>query len=174
MYSHKLVSNPLIYAAEAGLVLLFLMHLGVATKLNLQNMCARDQKYAENSSGDKSTSHVAKGMWAQGVVILIFIVLHIITFKYGTHYTATYDGVEVRDLFKLMSEFFQNPIYVAGYIITLIVLGLHLSHGIDSSFKSLGFNHPQYELKVKILSHSISFFVAAGFIIQPIYMFLKF
>lgn len=171
LYSYKLVSNPFIYVAEAGLLLLFLMHLGVASKLSLENWQARDTQYAKGSSGDKATSHVAKGMWLQGGIILIFVVLHILTFKFGTVYSVYYNGIEVRDLFKLMVEVFQNPLYVVGYIFALIILGLHLSHGVASSLRSLGFNHPMYEPKIKIIGWLVALFVSVGFIIQPIYIY---
>ena len=66
-------------------------------------------------------------------------ILHLITFKFGTLYTATYGDAEIRDLHRLVIEVFQSPIYVAWYILSLIALGVHLSHGVASAFKTLGF-----------------------------------
>jgi succinate dehydrogenase / fumarate reductase cytochrome b subunit len=172
MYSYKLISNPLIYLAEAGLVVLFVVHLTTAMYLAFKNYAARPDKYAVTAAGDKSTSQIAKMMWVQGAVILAFTVFHLITFKYGPHYLITYDGLEVRDIFRLVVEVFQSPIYVVGYVVVMILLGLHLSHGVQSAFKTLGFNHPQYESKLKMVGYVFSIFITLGFSAQPIYIFL--
>ncbi len=172
MYSHALISNPLIYVAEAGLVLLFMVHMATATHLTMKNFAARPEPYAVTASGDKATNKVTKMMWIQGIVILIFTVFHLITFKFGTLYTAVYDGVEVRDLHRLVIEVFQSPAYVAGYVVVMLLLGLHLSHGFQSVFKTFGFNHPQYEDRLRALGILFSLFVALGFSAQPVYVFL--
>ena len=56
-----------------------------------------------------------KSLIAQGMVILIFVVLHLITFKFGPHYEARYDSLVVRDFFRLVAEVFQNPL-VGGLV----------------------------------------------------------
>ena len=53
LYSHKLVTNPFIYLAETGLLVLFIMHLGLATRLSILNKCARSTCYAVTPGGDK-------------------------------------------------------------------------------------------------------------------------
>ena len=170
-YGHALISNPFIYLIDAGLVAMFVMHLGIALKLSLENASARKEKYAVSSSGDKGTSLITKTMWHQGIVILVFTVYHLITFKYGTVYEITYDGVMMRDLHGLVIEVFQSPLYVVGYSIALVVLGVHLSHGVSSSLQSLGFHHPKYTPKLKLIGRLYAFVVAVGFITQPFYVF---
>jgi succinate dehydrogenase / fumarate reductase cytochrome b subunit len=171
MYSHALISNPAIYVAEALLLIFFIAHLGIAIRLSFENSAARPEKYAVVAKGEKATSAVTKGMWAQGVIILVFTVLHLITFKFGPYYTVNYDGVEVRDLFRLVVEVFQSPVYVVGYVFALIVLGAHLSHGVSSAFQTLGFHHPKYTPCVKRAGLAFALFVSLGFISQPLYVF---
>lgn len=170
-YSHALVTNPLIYAAEVGLVLLFLAHLGLALRLSWSNFRARDTRYAVWPNGAKRTSPVQRSLWAQGLLILVFVILHLITFKYGPHYSVTYDGVEMRDLHRLVLEVFSQPGYVVWYVIALIVLGLHLWHGVRSSFQTLGVNHPRYNCAIKFLGRCYAVVVTAGFLSQPIYVY---
>lgn len=170
-YGHAIVSNPLLPIAETGLVLLFFLHLGFALRLQLKNWCARDSHYAVMSNGDKGTGWIQRSLWAQGLLILIFVILHLITFKYGEHYSVNYGRGEIRDLHKLIVEVFYQPGYVVWYLVSLVILGLHLSHGVGSSLQTLGIHHPRYQKLFKCVSWGYAFVVAAGFISQPIYVY---
>lgn len=170
-YGHALVSNPFIYFAELGLVTFFLVHMVLAVKLSFENRAAKGKTYAVSSKGDKGTSLVQKTMWHQGLIILTFVVLHLITFKYGSYYSATYDGVEMRDLHALVVEVFQQPLYVVWYLVALLILGLHIGHGLSSSIQTLGFNHPSYTPKIELIGLAYSVIVTVGFLSQPLYVF---
>jgi len=167
-YSHALITNPLLPVAEIGLVVFFVAHLGLALSLVWQNKAAKGGRYAV--SGDvKAGGFAAKTMVYTGLLLLVFIVLHLITFKYGPHYTATYHGVEMRDLHRLIVEKFSEPLYVAWYWLSLIVLGIHLSHGFAGTFQSLGIassNHPT----IRKIGWAFAIIVSAGFISQPLYV----
>lgn len=170
-YSHALITNPFLPAAEIGLVLLLLVHVYFAIKLTLENRAARPERYAASPSAKTRTSLGSRTMAFTGSLILVFIVLHIITFKYGTHYTANYNGVEMRDLHRLIVEVFQKPGYIAWYLVCLVLLGFHLSHGVQSVFQSLGFRHPRYTPWIKCAGCIYALVVAAGFIVQPLYVY---
>lgn len=170
-YGYQIVSNPFIYVAEAGLVLFFLIHIVKGIRLTLLSKSARPQRYAVQTSGDKAASFASKTMIHQGVVIGVFAVYHLITFKFGPHYTTTIDGAEMRDLFKLMVEVFEQPLYVAGYIFALVILGFHLSHGFSSALQTLGINHPHWTPCFKKAGWAYAALVSVGFISQPIYIF---
>jgi len=172
-YSHKLITNPLIYIAEAGLVALLLIHVWCAITLTRRNWLARPVGYVQAATGDKRTSFVAKSLVLSGLVILVFIVLHLLTFKYGPHYETTVDGVQMRDLHKLVMEKFQEPLYVVWYLFSLLVLAAHLSHGVKASFQSLGVwsaNNPT----LRKVGLGFTVLVAAGFISQPLYAYFFF
>ncbi len=170
MYSHKLTSNPLIYIAEAGLIAIFLLHAYEGLLLSWKNYQARPQGYAKLPSGAKRTTWTQRTMAWQGIVILIYVITHILTFKFGPEYTVTYGSETVRDLFKLVYEEFHEPGLVAWYVFSVIILGYHLSHGFYSSLQTLGLNHPQYTPKFKIASVAYGLFIGIGFAIQPLYI----
>ena len=65
---------------------------------------------------------------------MAFVVLHLWTFKYGAYYSTVVDGVEMRDLYRLVVEKFQEPLYVAWYVFALLLLGGHLTHGSKVNF----------------------------------------
>ena len=97
--------------------------------------------------------------------------LHLFTFKYGTHYTTTIAGVEMRDLHRLVIEIFEDPIYVGWYAVALVAVGFHLSHGFYSAFASLGIYHPRYSPWLNRLGYVYAIVVAGGFLSQPLYVF---
>ena len=170
-YANLLSSNPLIYLAEAGLVALFVGHLVIALGVSWLGFKARDSRYAMWASGAKATSLTQRTLWAQGLLILVFLILHLITFKYGTYYSANYGHGEIRDLHKLVIEVFNQPVYVGWYLVSLIVLGFHLSHGVGSSFQTFGLHHPRYQKLIHCFSLLYALIVALGFISQPVYVY---
>lgn len=170
-YGHALVSNKLLIVAEIGLVTIFLAHAIIAMVLAWKNRQARPERYAVSAKGAKGTSTASKTMAIQGTLILVFVVLHLQTFKYGTHYEVDYGNGPIRDLFRLVAEVFQSPGYVVWYVLSMVVLGVHLSHGVKSIVQTLGIHHPNYQNKIKLASYFYATVVALGFISQPIYMF---
>jgi succinate dehydrogenase / fumarate reductase cytochrome b subunit len=173
-YGHAITSNkPLLYGAEVVLLFALVVHAFLGIQLFLENRRASPKKYAVAANKEKRASVASKTMAFQGSIVLFFIIYHLITFKYGPVYMVTYDGVEMRDLHRLMVEVFNQPGYVVGYIVCLLLLGLHLSHGFASVFQTLGLNHPKYAPIVKKISVGYAVVVTAGFIAQPVYIFLN-
>jgi succinate dehydrogenase / fumarate reductase, cytochrome b subunit len=166
-YSHKLITNPLLPVAEVGLVVVFVAHVIRATALTIKNRNARPAGYALASRGEKGTTPVSRSLIYQGAVIFVFVILHLITFKYGAHYTATYNGVEMRDLHRLVVEVFKKPGYVVWYLVALIILSMHLGHG----FQSLGLGGPKYGPVLKKMGIVYDFVVSVGFIVLPVYVY---
>ncbi len=175
LYGHALITNPLIYVAETGLVAIFLGHAVLALALTLRNWGSRKQRYARPPEIKSKPRLFSNTMWFQGLVILAFVVLHLLTFKFGTMYTIDYDGKTVRDLHRLVIEVFSQPIYVVGYIFTLILMFGHLAHGFSSVFQSLGLNGVRntsgYARAINIAGYIYSIVVVGGFISQPLYVF---
>jgi succinate dehydrogenase / fumarate reductase cytochrome b subunit len=170
-YGHFLTSGNFIYFVEAVLVIMLIAHIISAVSLILQNRRARPQGYAVSSNSEKNASLASRSMAVQGSVILAFVLLHLITFKFGAHYETTVNGVVMRDLARLVHEVFQQPIYVAGYFISLVVLGFHLRHGVTSIFQSFGLTGAYQNQIAKRLGFVYAAVVAAGFISQPLYVY---
>jgi succinate dehydrogenase / fumarate reductase cytochrome b subunit len=171
-YGHALTSGGIIYFAEAILILALLMHVGLAVNLTIKNKMARPQQYAVTAKGTKAANLASRTMAIQGSLILLFIITHIATFKYGNYYETTVDGVVMRDLHRLIVEVFNKPEFVAWYILALVILGFHLRHGFGSVFQSFGLLTEQYAPAIKKASIAYALVVAGGFISQPIYVWL--
>jgi succinate dehydrogenase / fumarate reductase cytochrome b subunit len=171
-YGHALTSGSIIYFAEGLLVFALATHIFLALNLTVKNRSARPGGYAVAAAAPKKASFGSTTMAVHGTIILVFIILHLITFKYGTHYETTVNGVVMRDLSRLMFEVFAQPGYVAWYLVALVLLGFHLRHGVSSVFQSFGLLHPSYQKGIKCLGVLYAVVVAGGFIAQPVYIFL--
>ena len=171
-YGHAMITNPLLPIAEVGLLVALLIHVYKGVKLTLQNRGARPEKYAMTANGKKAPRFQSKWMIFHGSLILVFIILHLITFKYGQVYETTIDGVKMRDLYRLITEVFHSPGYLAWYAVAMVFVGLHLSHGLYSSFASLGIYHPKLSPMLSKFGYVYAAIVALGFIAPPIYVFL--
>ena len=171
-YGHAIVSGAIIYPAEAVLILALITHVAMAILLTKENRAARPQAYAMLPQGSKRSTLASRTMAIQGSVVLAFIILHIITFKYGTYYETTVNGVVMRDLHRLVLEVFKQPLYVIWYCVALVLLGFHLSHGFGSIFQSFGIKKEAHESLIKKMSCAYAVIVAVGFLVQPLYMFL--
>ena len=172
-YAHALITNPLIYVAEVILASIFLTHIGLALKLTIENKAARPQNYYIKQKTGRGATFASSTMPYTGIIILVFLVFHLINFKFGPVYTATVGGIEMRDLYKTVVEYFLSPVNVAWYIFCMIALGIHVSHGFWSAFQSIGFNHPKYNCLIKFASKAFGVLVTIGYSALPIFCHLQ-
>ena len=171
-YSHLLISNPLIVPIEIGLLLIFLLHIYKAVTNWMGNQAARPVGYAKKElAGHTSRKSLASStmIWS-GLIILVFVVIHVQQFKFGSWYTVT--DSTVRDLYRTEIEVFQNPLWVAVYVIATLLVGLHLRHGIASAFQSLGLDHPVYTRRLTAAGLVFAVLIGAGLAIIPIWVYL--
>jgi|SRR5688500_14699161 len=171
-YSHKLISNPLIYLAEAGLAAVFLLHIYKTVRNFGRNSAARPARYAvKKPAGHTSRKSLSSTtMIVSGTTILVFLILHLKTFKFGAYYDAAEPGV--RDLYRLTLEVFHKPGYVIWYVVAMILVGMHLRHGITSALQSLGAIPAGMTRTVLTAGAIVAALVAGGFALIPIWVYL--
>jgi len=172
-YSHALISNPFIYLIEIILLLLIVLHIIFALSLKVRNLRTNPTQYAVTPVKAKSTSISSRSMAYTGLGLLGFLIWHIATFKYGPIYNVTYDGVQMRDVYTLVEEAFQYPMYFVLYALSMILIGVHLFHGVQASFQTFGLLHPRYNTFIQYFSRSYAIVVALGFIALPVYFFVR-
>ena len=172
-YSHTLTSNPLIYAAETILGLLFLAHIFMAMTLVRENMAARPVQYHVRTKSGRGSTFASSTMPISGFITLIFLILHLINLKFGSHYEVEVGGVMMRDMYRTTVEYFADPLHVLFYIVCVASLGVHVSHGFWSAFQSLGINHPKYTPKIKVLACLFGVLTFVGFSSFPIFCYIQ-
>ena len=173
-YGHGITSNPAYVLISPALLLIFIVHIVTAILLTRENRAARRVGYqAGPTNGDKAATLASRTMMYSGSILAVFLVSHLITFKYGAIYTTSIEGHEVRDLARLMYEVFTQPLYVVWYVFSLVFIGIHLKHGLAATFSSLGFWHPRYTPIIKVASVVYALVVSLGFIAEPLYIFFR-
>lgn len=170
-YGYLLTSGYFIYVAESVLIAALITHVLCAISLTIENRAARPTRYALTPNGDKGVAAASRFMALHGTVILVFIISHLATFKFGTHYETTVNGIVMRDLHRLMIEVFQQPGYIAWYVFALFLLAAHLSHGVGSIFQSLGLFNQRTAPTIKKMSWAYAAVVLVGFLSTPIYVY---
>jgi succinate dehydrogenase / fumarate reductase cytochrome b subunit len=171
-YSHALISNPLILPIEVGLLAVFLVHVYKAVTNYAANRTARPagyamKKYARHTSRKSLASSTM--IWS-GVVIFLFILVHVKQFKYGAWYQQ--ENTDVRDLARTEFEVFSQPLWVAFYVICTLLVGLHLRHGISSGFQSLGLDHPVYTRRLTMWGVVLAAIIGGGLALIPIWVYV--
>lgn len=162
--SHFMATNPLIQVMQYVLAAGFIVHIVMGIRLELKNRASRPIKYSKNNAAANS-GWTSRNMIYTGFLVLLFLVLHLKDFfveiKFG----------EVHDDYQLVTQLFTNPIYVIIYVVAFILLGLHLSHGFQSAFTSIGARAPKYLKFIKNLGMAFSYLIALGFSVIAIYFY---
>ncbi len=179
-YSHFLTHQLglLFYAIEIVLLLIFLLHLSIGVNIWLGKRRARPRPYdTYRTAGGPSRQTVSsRSMVLTGVIVLAFTVWHLVSFKYGTYYDSPpYDGVGViRDIALLVRERFATPLYGIGYPAVMLLLAVHLRHGVWSAFQSLGAVRPAATPAVYGAGTLVGIAIGIGFLVLPLAIFFQF
>jgi succinate dehydrogenase / fumarate reductase cytochrome b subunit len=138
--SHFMGTNPIVqFLAQPILIFAVIFHFLMGFVLELKNRNARPISYAKNN-GASNSSWMSRNMIVSGLVILAFLGLHFVDF-WIHEMDYKYISVKPEDPSRYYDELlmkFQNPIRVGVYCVSFILLALHLLHGFNSAFQSLG------------------------------------
>ena len=183
--------NVPIRIMEIGLFLGFGFHIVDGLSLALKNRAARPEKYVVNA-GAKNSTWFSRNMPVTGIVILVFMVLHLASFfmearfaldigigvdasEYVQQTDLMYDGDVLvaaghPNLYKKVITHFGQWWYSVFYVLAMIFLAFHLNHGFQSAFQSMGWNHPKYTPAIKVAGRIYSILIPAGYAAIPIYV----
>jgi succinate dehydrogenase / fumarate reductase cytochrome b subunit len=143
-YAHSLTSKKaLLYGAEIGLIVVFLIHVSMALKLTLENRSARPIGYKESFGKSRFTEWASATMPYTGLLIFAFIIWHLVGIKFGPAVVIEETGV--RNLYQDLLNYFGNILNVVGYALAMLALCLHLLHGSWSVFQTLGVNREKFD-----------------------------
>ncbi len=169
-YAETLKNLPFggLWVARLVLLAAVLIHVLMAIKLTTANRAARPVAYAKSAT--RKASLASRFMPQTGMVILAFIIFHL------AHYTwrvvafdgPYYDALGRDDVYKLVVLGFQQPLLSLIYILAMILVGIHLSHGAKSMFQSIGLNHPKYNGLIETAPPLIGWLVALAGISIPL------
>jgi succinate dehydrogenase / fumarate reductase cytochrome b subunit len=138
VFLHTMLHGTGIWIARAILLTAVVLHIWSATSLTLSSRRARPQGYQEQKW--RESTYASRTMRWSGVILFFFIVYHILHLTTGTLNPSFIEG----DVYhNFVAGFRVVPVSIF-YIIAMILLGLHLRHGVWSMFQTLGVSHPRY------------------------------
>lgn len=168
--------NPAVqFLMQPILIFAVFFHFIMGFVLEAKNHKARPVKYDVNGAAANS-SWMSRNMIISGLVILAFLVLHMYDFWFHEmDYKYIQGNVDVIGTERFWTELhgkFADPVKVGLYVVSFILLGLHLSHGFQSSFQSIGARHPKYTPFIKGFGTWYSILIPAGFIFIAVFHFV--
>ncbi len=153
---HLHALGNLLVAAEVMMAAALIIHVCTAVVLFFQNRSARPVKYAVDKSGGGRT-FCSQAMPYTGLLVLGFIGVHLATFSHHIVDQTT------RNIMQIAADVFAHKIFLAAYLIGVLVVALHVRHGLWSAFQTVGGNHPKYMPFIQKLSLVFAVIVALGF-----------
>lgn len=154
--------GPLLYLARAGLTVSLVLHVIAAYQLTQRKRSARPIEYAGREP--QVSTFAARTIRWGGVFVLVFIVLHLLHFTFGTIHPA----FDHKDVYGNVVAAFQVWWVALLYLIAMVVVGLHLYHGTWSSIRSLGLTRPAADpLKRRVVT-VFAWAIYLGFSIIPV------
>ncbi len=163
---HFMATNPFIRIMEPVLFLGFIFHILSGIWLEWNNRKKRPVGYNQYDRGAVTTWAAANMIWT-GLFVLVFLVVHLINYWYQ------FKIVGVEDHYELVISLFDSPVYTLFYVLAFIALGVHLSHGFQSAFQSVGAPREKFHKCLRTVGYIFSFIIAIGFSIIAIYFYLK-
>ena len=168
--SHFMGYNPIIqFVMQPVLVAGVVFHFIMGFVLDLKNRSARPIAYAKYN-GAANASWASRNMIVSGVVVLAFLGLHMYDFWFA-EMNYKYIAVNVIDENRYYEELvhkFESPIRTGLYSFAFLLLSLHLWHGFNSSFQSVGFNN-KYSKALHKLGYTFAIVVPFGFIVIALF-----
>lgn len=156
--------GELLWPVRIVLLLCVTLHIIATVQLALLKKRARPVGYSAKKA--IASSYASRTMYWSGPIVLAFIIFHLL------HLTAGYIHPEYRfiegDVYHNVVAGFQVWWVSVWYIFAIVLLGLHLRHGLWSMFQSLGMNHPRHTPILKSAAWVIALVIVLGYISIPI------
>jgi succinate dehydrogenase / fumarate reductase cytochrome b subunit len=143
------------------LVVAVVAHFWAAVSLWRQARRARPERYVTKKP--VAQTYAARTMRWGGVIVLLFIVWHLLDLTVGV---VNPDGTDSTPYDRLVASF-SNPFITAFYVLALVLLGMHLRHGIWSVTQTLGQSNRRRERTVNAFAIVFSTALTAGFLLVP-------
>lgn len=172
-YARFMTTNPLIKILSYLTYFSILFHAVDGILLVIQNKKARPVQYAYNKASANS-SWASRNMGLLGAVVLFFIIVHMRSFWYEMHFgSIALDVNGNKDLYTITTAAFQELWYVVMYVLCMIAIAFHLSHGFASAFQSIGANHAKYTPVIKKVGAAFGILIPLAFAIIPVFLYLR-
>ena len=172
-YALFMTTNPAVIALSYLTYTSIILHSILTLYLVLRSRSARSVRY-QVSSGSSNSSWSSRNMAFLGTMLLIFLIIHLRSFWYEMHFgDIGLDKWGNKDLYTVTVSAFQNTSYTAFYVLSMLMLSFHLSHGVSSAFQTLGLSTSKYEKIINFVGKSIAVLIPLIFASIPITLYVR-
>jgi len=154
------------HTGELLLLALFGIHALFGITLWLQNRAARGSRYVRQRSEGGRTVFSATMPYTGLCFIAVFLVIHLVNFRFGSQ-----EGPA--DMYTLVGDVFGRWYWMLIYVAALGGVAFHLGHGVQSAFQSLGLRHPRYTPVIRVLGYLFAAAMFVGFGCLPILFYFN-
>lgn len=169
-YAELLHTIPeLLWIARAGLLAFVILHIVQAVRLQVANRAARPVRYAHQDTVQATIA--SRSMLWTGAMIAAFIVFHLLHFTLGVVQPDTAhltDSQGRHDVYSMVVYGFQNVPISISYIIAMVLLGLHLRHGVASLFQTLGLRNARFRSAIDKFGLAAAWIIVIGNVSIPL------
>jgi succinate dehydrogenase / fumarate reductase cytochrome b subunit len=159
-FLHNPSNLALLWIARLVLLAAVILHITAAVQLWGQANAARPVSYVKKD--EAATSYASRTMRWSGIIVAAFVIFHVLHLTVGAVVPLQEVSINEPDVRANVISGFQNPAISGFYILAMILLCMHLNHGLWSMFQSLGFNHPRYTPKLKKGAALVAILIAVG------------
>jgi succinate dehydrogenase / fumarate reductase, cytochrome b subunit len=170
VFLHEVGHGAVLWGARGSLLLAVTLHIVLGIRLAKLNRQARPTSYATRTW--KATNPATLYMAFSGTVILAFIIGHLLHFTIRPGEMMVLDDKNRPDVFLMVHQAFSNPWIVFAYVAAQAVLLLHLFHGTQSLFQSVGFYHPVWTPVIRVAGRAVAALIFIGNLAIPLVIFL--
>ena len=150
------------------LILLAAVVLHITASVQLWNLKRQARPISYVKKDDVPGAYAARTMMWSGPIIAAFVVFHVLHLTVGTVFPLQELGPNHPDVRANVISGFGHPAVAIFYIVAMLLLCVHLYHGLWSMFQSMGFSHPGFMRGLKRIAAVVAILVAAGNISIPV------
>jgi succinate dehydrogenase / fumarate reductase cytochrome b subunit len=171
-YGNFLQTTPeILWPARIGLLACVIIHIWLSATLTIENYTARDARYEVKRVVDASLA--SRTMIWSGLIVFSFVCFHLAHFTLlwihpeyrDLHYQL--GQLEVHDVYRMMIIGFSNPWVSGFYALSIGLLCIHLGHGIESMFQSLGVKNEVWAARINVIGIVVAILLFVGYVSIP-------
>ncbi len=177
MICELLGANWYAIVATLGLAALAVAHIVYAFTLTIQNRRARGASRYDVTARHAKVEWASQNMLALGIVVVLGLLLHLFNFWYNMMFAELF-GVadplgDPANGYGYIQETFSNPVYVVLYIVWLVALWFHLSHGFWSALQTMGWSGKVWFCRWRMIGIVYSTLLVLGFIVVVLFFAIQ-
>jgi succinate dehydrogenase / fumarate reductase, cytochrome b subunit len=170
--------GELLWVARIGLLVAVGLHVWAAISLSAENRAARPVAYGNYVP--KGSTYASRTMLMSGLIIAAFVIYHLLHYTVtvpsinftGTNFAELHDEKGRHDVYRMMIIGFRQPIVSIFYVVGMVLLSLHLSHGVSSMFQSLGLKNKNWAPLIDGFAKFIAIALVVGYCSIPLAVLL--